>query len=324
MSLTCAVIMDPIDKISLHKDTTFAMLLAIQKRGWQCHYLEQQDIYLENGNVYGHAKQLSVEDNPEKWYEFTNEQLLALKDVDVIFMRKDPPFDMSYIYTTYLLELVESQGVLVVNKPQSLRDSNEKLFTAWFPQCTPPTLVTSNCQQLKDFWHNHQDIIVKPLDGMGGQAVFRITKNDPNINVILETLTQSNKNNIMAQRYIPEITNGDKRVILVNGKAMPYTLARMAAPGETRANLAAGGRGIPMEITEKEQWIADQVGPTLKAKGLIFVGLDIIGDFLTEINVTSPTCVREIERHFDIDICAQLLDCVELYFSQLGLRPENL
>ncbi len=312
MTIQCAVIMDPIQSINIKKDTTFGILMAIQQREWDLHYIEQPDIFLEDGQVFAETQSLKVENNPQDWFTLNARKLTELKDFDIIFMRKDPPFNMEYIYTTYLLELVERCGVCVVNSPQSLRDANEKLFTAWFPECTPPTLVSCQMARLKTFWQQQKDIIVKPLDGMGGGSVFRLQQDDPNVNVILENLTQFGTQNIMAQRYIPEIAQGDKRVLLIDGEPIPYSLARVAAKGETRANLAAGGKGIPMPITEKERWISKQVGPTLKKKGLRFVGLDIIGDYLTEINVTSPTCMREIENHYDIDIAGKLLDAINL------------
>lgn len=310
MTIKCAVIMDPIEQVNIKKDTTFGLLLAIQKRKWDLHYLEQSDIFMENGEVFAETKPLKVNDDEQHWFTLNDATLTQLKNFDIIFMRKDPPFNMEYIYTTYLLELVERHGVQIVNSPRSLRDANEKLFTAWFPQCTPPTLVSCHMARLRKFWQQQGDIIVKPLDGMGGESIYRLQKNDPNVNAILETMTQFGKRNIMAQRYIPDIVKGDKRVLLIDGKPVPYSLARMAAEGETRANLAAGGKGVPMPITSQERWICEQVGPTLKDKGLLFVGLDIIGDYLTEINVTSPTCMREIERHYDIDIADQILQAV--------------
>jgi glutathione synthase len=225
-------------------------------------------------------------------------------------MRKDPPFDMQYIHTTYLLELAEAAGVLMINKPQSLRDANEKLYTAWFPQCTPATLVSRDMAQLRKFLQEQGDIIVKPLEGMGGTSIFRLTLDDPNISVVLETLTNNGKQYIMAQRYIPEISAGDKRILLIDGKPIPYALARIPATGETRGNLAAGGRGEGLPLSERDYWICEQVGPTLKKKGLVFVGIDVIGDYLTEINVTSPTCIRELDQQFSLDIAGELMECI--------------
>jgi len=225
-------------------------------------------------------------------------------------MRKDPPFDNEYIYSTYILELAEKEGCLIVNKPQSLRDANEKLYTAWFPQCTPDTLVTRSSQLIQDFLQNHKDIILKPLDGMGGTSVFRVKQDDPNISVIIETLTDYGKQQTMAQKFIPEITEGDKRILVINGEPVPFALARIPAEGETRGNLAAGGKGVSVPLSETDYWIVEQVAPTLVAKGLIFVGLDVIGDRLTEINVTSPTCIQELDKANNLNIAARLMDCI--------------
>ncbi len=247
----------------------------------------------------------------DKWFEFGSEQDIPLSDLNVVLMRKDPPFDTEFIYATYILERAEEKGTLIVNKPQSLRDCNEKLFTAWFAELTPDTLVTRNASQIREFWQQHGDIILKPLDGMGGASIFRVKKEDPNLSVIIETLTQHGSFYCMAQNFIPGIKDGDKRVLVVDGEPVPYCLARIPKSGETRGNLAAGGRGEARPLTESDWEIARRVGPTLKAKGLIFVGLDIIGDKLTEINVTSPTCVREIEAAFPISITGMLMDAIE-------------
>jgi glutathione synthase len=234
-----------------------------------------------------------------------------LSDLDIILMRKDPPFDMEYIYTTFLLERAEANGVLVVNKPQSLRDANEKMYTAWFPQCCPPTLVSRNAEQLRAFLQEQGDIILKPLDGMGGASIFRLQTGDPNTSVVIETLTQHQRRFIMAQQYIPEIIHGDKRILMINGEPVPYALARVPAQGETRGNLAAGGQGLGMELSERDYWICQQVGDTLRKKGLMFVGLDVIGDYLTEINVTSPTCIRELDAIYSLNISATLMDVID-------------
>ncbi|EJK90503.1 glutathione synthase [Klebsiella pneumoniae subsp. pneumoniae DSM 30104 = JCM 1662 = NBRC 14940] len=288
------------------------MLLEAQRRGYELHYMEMNDLYLINGEARARTRTLSVEQNYDKWYDFTGEQDLPLADLDVILMRKDPPFDTEFIYATYILERAEEKGTLIVNKPQSLRDCNEKLFTAWFSELTPETLVTRNKAQLKAFWEKHGDIIMKPLDGMGGASIFRVKAGDPNLGVIAETLTELGSRYCMAQNYLPAIKDGDKRVLVVDGEPVPYCLARIPQGGETRGNLAAGGRGEARPLTESDWEIARRVGPTLKAKGLIFVGLDIIGDRLTEINVTSPTCVREIEAAFpDISITGMLMDAIE-------------
>ncbi|WP_031434774.1 glutathione synthase [Methylomarinum vadi] len=311
MSIKLGMVMDPIDRINIKKDTSFAMLLEAQARNWELHYMEMNDLFLSNGQAHAKTRTLSVQRNPARWHEFTAEQDMALSELDVILMRKDPPFDQEYIYATYLLEQAERAGTLVINKPQSLRDANEKLFTAWFPQCCAPTLVAREPRRIRDFLRQHGEIILKPLDGMGGASIFHVRENDPNLSVILETMTQHTSRFIMAQRYLPEIKDGDKRILLVDGEPIPYALARIPASGETRGNLAAGGRAEGRELTERDWWIARQVGPTLKQKGLLFVGLDVIGDYLTEINVTSPTCVQELDNQFGLNISARLLDHIE-------------
>ncbi|MEO6697411.1 MAG: glutathione synthase [Gammaproteobacteria bacterium] len=311
MTLRLGVVMDPIASINIKKDSSFAMLLEAQRRGWPIAYMEQGDLFLRDGKTYARMRSLRVEDNPKHWFELGGETTEPLTALDVILMRKDPPFDMEYIYTTYLLERAEVEGVLVVNKPQALRDCNEKLFTAWFPQCIPPTLVTRRKMQLRDFLNEHADIILKPLGGMGGASVFRLRAGDPNIAVVIETMTQHEQLFIMAQKFIAEINEGDKRILLVNGEPIPYALARIPAEGETRGNLAAGGRGVGVPLSPRDRWICEQVGPTLRDKGLLFVGLDVIGDYLTEINVTSPTCVRELDALYGLNISALLLDAIE-------------
>ena len=303
--------MDSIDQITIKKDSSFAMLLAAQARGWTLIYMEQADLFLDDGEAKGTCCELEVKDDQSGWFILGEEQTQSLKELDVILMRKDPPFDMEYIYSTYLLELAEAAGVLVVNKPQSLRDANEKLFTAWFPECCPPYLVTRDAGRIKNFLDQHKDIIVKPLDGMGGISIFRVRENDPNLNVIIETLTDNGKQQIMVQRFIPEIFAGDKRVLMIEGRPVDYALARIPAKGETRGNLSAGGSSKGVALTERDRWICDQVGEKLRKKGLIFVGLDIIGDYLTEINVTSPTCIRELDELYDLDIARDLMDAIE-------------
>lgn len=316
MTVKLGVIMDPIQSIHFQKDSTLAMLLEAQKRRWQIFYMEQKDLFLQDGVVYAQTKSLQVYDNAKKWFKFGKEKTQSLKSLDVILMRKDPPVDEHYVYTTQLLDLVEQAGVLVVNKPQSLRDCNEKLFTTWFPQCCPPTLITHSMRAVKEFLVQQRDIICKPLYGMGGTSIFRLRKDDPNINVILETLTEYGKRLMVAQRYIPEIKKGDKRILMIDGKPVPYALARIAKPGETRANLAAGGYGKGIKLSKRDQWICEQVGPMLRAKGILFAGLDVIGDYLTEINITSPTCIREIDKAFKINISAQLVDCIVQYLKR--------
>ena len=310
-AIKLGIVMDPISAINIKKDSSFAMLLQAQQRGYEIHYMEMADLYLLEGEARASTKLLSVEQNQDKWFSFSSQQDIALSELDVILMRKDPPFDTEYIYATYILERAEDEGTLIVNKPQSLRDANEKLYTSWFSQFTPKTLVSRDAKRLKAFYQSEQDIILKPLDGMGGASIFRLKPNDANVSVIIETLTEHGQRYAMAQRYIPQITDGDKRILVVNGKPVPYCLARIPASGETRGNLAAGGRGEARPLSESDWQIANAIGPTLKAKGLIFVGLDVIGDKLTEINVTSPTCIREIEAAFPVSITAMLFDEIE-------------
>ena len=303
--------MDPIESINTTKDSSFAMLLAAQKRGWPLYYMQQSDIYMLGDNAMARAQRIKVTDNHENWYSSQPAEDIELASLDAILMRKDPPFDIEYITSTYILEMAEHAGSLVVNRPASLRDANEKMFITHFPQCCTPMMVTSNTSLIRQFIHEQKDVIVKPLDGMGGESIFRLTPDDPNISVILETITQHGHKTIMAQRYIPEITEGDKRILLINGEAVPYALARIPAQGETRGNLAAGGSGIGIELTERDHWICQQVGPRLREMGILFAGIDVIGDYLTEINITSPTCIRELDKQFNLDIAAQLMDCIE-------------
>lgn len=309
-AIKLGVVMDSIAQIKVAKDSSFAMLLAAQARGWQLYYMELSDLFLHEGQTYAKMQEVTVTDNPTNWYQLTDETIQPLHQLDVILMRKDPPFNLEYIVATYLLEQAEKHGTLIVNKPQSLRDANEKLYTAWFPQCCPPNLVTNQTARIREFLATHQDIILKPLDGMGGASIFRVRQDDVNTSVIIETLTQHEQRFIMVQRFIPEITQGDKRILLIEGKPIPYALARIPAQGETRGNLAAGGRGEGVALNERDYWICEQVGATLQEKGLIFVGLDVIGDYLTEINVTSPTCIRELDKQFDLDIAGQLMECI--------------
>jgi len=315
MGIKLGIVMDSIAAIKSYKDSSFAMLLEAQARGYQLHYMEMSDLSLRDGESYGRMSPLEVRDNTDDWFALGQVQARPLAELDVILMRKDPPFDTEYIYATYLLERAEAAGTLVVNKPQSLRDANEKLYTAWFSHCAPPTLVTRQDDQLRAFLAEHGDIILKPLEGMGGASVFRLREQDANIGVTIEVLTQHGSRYIMAQRFIPEITAGDKRILLVDGEPMPYALARLPAKGEVRANLAAGGRGVGVALSERDHWICQQVGPTLKEKGLLFVGLDVIGDYLTEINVTSPTCIRELDTQYGLNISAKLMDAIEQRLS---------
>jgi glutathione synthase len=311
MSIKLGVVMDPIESITVKKDTTLAMLLAAQKRGWVIHYMLQSDLYMDQGTPRATMQTLSVMDNEEKWHELGSKTDRALSELDVILMRKDPPFNLDYIYSTYLLEQAQREGTFVVNDPQSLRDCNEKLFATQFPQCCPPLLVACSENKLKAFHEEHEDVIYKPLDGMGGTSIFRVKKDDSNLSVVIETLTNGGQRQIMAQKYIPEITNGDKRILLIDGKPIDYALARVPAIGESRGNLAAGGSGVAQELTDRDRWICDEISPSLVERGLLFVGLDVIGDYLTEINVTSPTCLREIDRAFNLDIAGDLMDCIQ-------------
>ncbi len=302
--------MDPIGSINIKKDSTYAMLLEAQARGWEITYLEQGDLFLLGGRAMGRGRRIRLFRDRTPWFEFGEERVAPLEELDAILMRKDPPFDMEYIYSTYLLELAEARGVLVVNKPQSLRDANEKLFTAWFPQCAPPTLVTRSAARLRAFLNEHHDMILKPLDQMGGASIFRLREGDPNVSVAIETLTALGSRLAMAQRYIPEIRYGDKRILMVDGNPVAYALARIPAEGETRGNLAAGAHGEGRPLGERDHWSCGQVGPTLRARGILFAGLDVIGDYLTEINVTSPTCIRELDTLYGLNISAQLLDAI--------------
>ena len=310
MTLTVGVVMDPISTIKFYKDTTLALLFAAQARGWSLYYMEQSDLYLQQGEARASMRNLSVKNDPDDFFCMGANEDRPLADLDVILMRKDPPFDNEFIYSTYILEAAQKQGVLVVNDPRSLRDCNEKIFATQFPQCCPPVLVSRDSVKLRKFHQEHKDVIFKPLDGMGGASIFRCRHDDPNVGVILETLTNHGHQTIMAQRYIPEITLGDKRILVIDGEPVPYCLARIPAKGETRGNLAAGGTGVAQPLTERDRWIVSQVAPTLREKGLLFVGLDVIGDYLTEINVTSPTCAREIDKAYDTRIGDRLMNAI--------------
>jgi glutathione synthase len=311
MTLRIAFITDPLDTFNIKKDSTLMMILEAQRRQWLIHHLHANDIFLRDNDVFATTTLLHATPEKMPWYTLSELRIRRLSDFDVIFMRKDPPFNMQYIYVTYLLEIAEQTGVLMVNKPQSLRDANEKLFTAWFPQCCPEMLVTSQATLIREFANKYHHIVLKPLHSMGGEKVFVTTEKDPNLSVIIETLTDYGQEKIIVQRYIPDISQGDKRILMINGKAIPYALARIPAPGETRGNLAAGATAKAMKLSTHDQWIADQVGPVLRQKGIFFAGLDVIGEYLTEINVTSPTCIQEIERAFPINISQLLFDSVE-------------
>ena len=311
MTVRIGVIMDPISGINPKKDTTLALMLAAQKRGWDLHYMELADLRLRDGHALATSRRLRVYDDYTRWFEFIGEPVSdELRRMDVILMRKDPPFDTEYIFATYLLERAQHAGSLVVNDPRTLRDANEKLFTAWFADVCPPTLVARRYSEIRAFLAEFGDIVVKPLDGMGGASVFRVQQGDANTGVILETLTAHESRFCMAQKYLPEIVDGDKRVLVIDGEPVPYALARIPPAGELRGNLAAGGRGEGRPLTARDREICARVGAELRARGLLFVGLDVIGDYLTEINVTSPTCVRELEAQFQIPIADRLMEAI--------------
>ncbi len=305
------VVMDPISQITPAKDSTLAMLLEAQARGYDIQYFEQADLRLEDGEPWGSGRSLSVADQPADWYTLEDPADQRLGDLDVILMRKDPPFDTEYIYTTYILQRAELSGSLIVNRPSSLRDMNEKMFTAWFPECSPPTLITRSMQRLRQFLKEHDKIVVKPLDGMGGRSIFVVARGDNNANVIFETLTDYDARFSMAQKYIPEITAGDKRILLVNGEVAEGALARIPPPDDNRGNLVAGAQPEVRELTDRDRWICARVGPVLRDRGVLFAGLDVIGDYLTEINVTSPTGIRELAKLAGLDVAGQLMDAIE-------------
>lgn len=311
MTVKLGVVMDPIESISYHKDSTLAMLWAAQRKGWQVFYMEQSSLFLRDGVVHGRMAPITVAMDPDSWFERGDYSDTPLKELDVILNRVDPPFDNEFLYTTQLLALAERDGVMVTNNTQAVRNFNEKLFATHFAQCTPPVLVTRNADQLRAFHAEHGDVIFKPLDGMGGSSIYRIGADGLNLGVIIETLTQFGSQMIMAQKYIPEIVQGDKRILLVDGEPVPYALARIPQNGETRGNLAAGGRAEGREMTDRDRWIVEQVQPVIKEAGLLFVGLDVIGDYLTEINVTCPTCIRQLDEQFGLDIAMQLMDAIE-------------
>jgi glutathione synthase len=310
MTIRVGVVMDPIADISYKKDTTLAMLWAAAGRGWELQYMEPRHLSLEQGVARGRMAPLTVHRSPSRWFELGEPVVRDLAELDVILMRKDPPFDNEFLYITYILEAAERLGTLVVNRCQALRDCNEKIFATLFPQCCPPVLVSGDMKRLRTFYEEHDDVIFKPLDGMGGTSIFRVRAGDPNLTVILETLTEHGTRTIMAQRFLPEICEGDKRILMIRGEPVPFCLARVPLQGELRGNLAAGGTGRAQPLSERDRWIAAEVGPSLVERGLLFVGLDVIGDYLTEINVTSPTCIREIDAACELDIGSQLMDCI--------------
>ncbi len=311
MTIRLGVVMDSIGSIHYAKDSTLAMLWEAEARGWELYYFEQKDLLLRDGVPYGHAARLQVYRDANRWFSLQEKIRMPLDNLNVMLMRKDPPFNQGYIYTTYILDHAEHRGVLIVNHPQALRDANEKCYASFFPACTPPSLVTRSMPELHAFWREYGDIVCKPLDGMGGVQVFRLLDNDVNANVIFELLTQGETQYILAQQFIPEIKRGDKRILLIDGEPVPHALARVPQGNDWRGNLAAGAKGVVQPLTERDHYICSQVGPVFRDRGLIFVGIDVIGDYLTEINVTSPTGIREIDTQAGTNISALLMDCIE-------------
>ena len=309
--LKTGVVMDPISTIKTYKDSTFAMLLEAQRRGHGLYYMEPGDLFASDGRAFARMQQLEVRDNTTDWFSLSPLGSMPLDELDVVLMRRDPPFDMDYIYTTYMLELAEKAGTLVINRPQSLRDANEKFFINNFPQCCVPMLISSVSKQIREFVAAHGHCVVKPLDGMGGESIFQVSEADLNLNVILETITRHDSRPVMAQRYIEEASQGDKRILIVNGEPVPYALARFAGKGDFRGNLAKGGSSKGIPLSERDRWICSQVAPELKKRGILFAGLDVLGDWLSEVNVTSPTCIRELDKEFGLNIAGQLFDAVE-------------
>lgn len=306
-----AVVMDPIETINPTKDSTFAMLLAAQKRGHEISYIRPDGLYTKGGQPAALCQHVTVEDKLKKWHRLGEIENKPLNSFDCIAMRKDPPFDMEYIMDTYILELAEKQGVLVFNKPQALRDANEKFFTEFFPEFTPPNRISRNPELLRQAVYDLDQVIIKPMDGMGGQSIFKTAHNDKNLNVILETVTCNGTLTTIVQKFIPEISAGDKRILLINGKPVPFALARIPSDQDFRGNLAKGGTGRGIELSQRDYEICHAVGPILKSMGIVFAGIDVIGDYLTEINVTSPTCIRELDHIYNLDIAGQLFDCLE-------------
>ncbi|MGD8428812.1 MAG: glutathione synthase [Ectothiorhodospiraceae bacterium] len=311
MTVRLGVVMDPIGAITPYKDTTLAMLLEAQRRGWEIRYMELADLALRDGQAWCRSAPLQVRDDNYDWYERGEYEHHRMADLDVVLMRKDPPVDSEFLYATYILDAAQSQGVVVLNHPRGLRDAQEKLYAANFPQCGAPTTVSMDAQLLRAFVRDHGKAVLKPLHGMGGESVFVVAEGDPNTSVIIETLNQKGRRYVMAQKYIPEIRSGDKRILVVDGEPVPYALARVPASGETRGNIAAGGRGEGVPLSERDRWICNQVAPELAKHGLVFVGLDVIGDYLTEVNVTSPTCVRELDRIYGINISSRFFDAIQ-------------
>jgi len=309
--LKTGIVMDPIIDIKSYKDSSFAMLLEAQRRGHELYYMEPGDLFAKDGRVFALMQQLEVRDNTTDWFSLTPVGRISLDELDIVLMRRDPPFDMDYIYATYMLELAEKAGTLIINRPQSLRDANEKFFINNFPQCCVPMMISSRSELIREFVLQHGHCVVKPLDGMGGESVFQVSDTDMNLNVILETITRHDARAVMAQKYIDEISEGDKRILVVNGEPVPYALARFAGKGDFRGNLAKGGSSKGVPLSDRDRWICSQVAPELKKRGILFAGLDVIGDWLSEVNVTSPTGIRELDEEFDLNIAGLLFDAVE-------------
>ena len=310
-TLKVGIVMDPIESIAPYKDSSLAMLLEAERRAAEIHYFQQHDLALQTGVAVGRSQRLHVRDDNDDWFELGDRAEVKLGDLDVILMRKDPPFDMEYIYTTYILDRARAAGALVVNHPQALRDMNEKAYTAWFPECTPKTLITRSMAEIKAFVEDNERIVVKPLDSMGGRSIFVVRKGDANTNVILETLTDNGRQFTMAQEFIPEISAGDKRILLINGEAVPFALARIPSGDDFRGNLVMGAKGVGQELSAADRAICERVGPVLRDNGVLFAGIDVIGDYLTEVNVTSPTGIRELDQHFELNIAGLMFDAIE-------------
>jgi glutathione synthase len=310
-TLKTGVVMDPISDIKTYKDSTFAMLLEAQRRGHELFYMEPENLFAKDGRAYAEMSRLEVRDNSTDWFTLGTAETSPLDELDIVLMRRDPPFDMNYIYTSYILELAESAGTLVINRPQSLRDANEKFFINRFPQCCVPMIISSRSDLIKEFVSKQGRCVVKPLDGMGGESIFQVSDSDMNMNVILETITRHDTRPVMAQKYIDEITAGDKRILVVDGEPVDYALARFAGKGDFRGNLAKGGSSKGVPLSDRDRWICSQVAPELKKRGILFAGLDVIGDYLSEVNVTSPTCIRELDEEFGLNIAEKLFDAAE-------------
>jgi len=310
-SIHLGVVMDPIAAITPAKDSTLAMLLEAQARGFRISYFELNDLRLAAGEPRGKARPVSVKDDNNQWFELGDPEDIALADLDVLLMRKGPPFDMEYVYSTYILEKAEEAGVLVVNRPQSLRDMNEKAFTAWFPEICPDTLITRSMSDMRAFLQQHRKVVVKPLDGMGGRSIFVVDQSDMNANVIFETLTDYEQRYAICQQYLPEIVDGDKRIILIDGEPVAKVVARVPSAEDNRGNLVAGAKADVRDLTDADRRICDAVGPVLRERGIIFCGIDVIGDRMTEVNVTSPTGIRELQKYGGIDVAAELMAHIE-------------